>query len=161
GQFKPALAGTFVDPKLPKGYAPFGIRNLNGFIYVTYAVQDDDKHDDVKGKGHGVINIFDTAGTFVRRFAAKGKLNSPWGIDLAGSNFGPLTGALLVANFGDGTITGFDFNGKTIGQLQTAPKTPLVIDGLWGLSFGSGCSEADRNTLFFTAGPSDETHGLF
>ena len=71
------------------------------------------------------------------------------------------SGDILIGNFGDGTITAFDFNGKTLGQLQSAPKTPLVIDGLWGLTFGSGCSEIDRNTLFFTAGPSGEAHGLF
>lgn len=161
GTFKPALTGTFIDPKPVKGFAPFGIRNLNGFIYVTYAMQDDMKHDDVKGKGHGYINIFDSSGTFVRRFTSKGKLNSPWGMDLACSNFGSFNGALLVGNFGDGTITAFDFNGKTLGQLESSAKTPIVIDGLWGLTFGLGCSGGERNTLYFTAGPNDEAHGLF
>ncbi len=161
GTFAPVLVGKFADPKLPKGYAPFGIRNINGQIYVTYAVQDDAKHDDVAGKGHGAINIFDTSGNLVRRFAAKGALNSPWGMDIACINFGTFNGALLVGNFGDGHITGFDFAGKEIGQLTVTKKQSLSIQGLWGITFGLGCGEGDRNTIFFASGPDDEAHGLF
>ena len=161
--------GAFTDPDLPPGYAPFGIQNLNGVIYVTYALQDALKHDDVPGKGHGFVNAFDTAGKLLRRVASKGRLNSPWGLVLAPPDFGFFSGDLLVGNFGDGKINAFDpgaqrDNGEyqQRGRLHSAGGPPLVIDGLWGLAFGSGsAASGPRNTLFFTAGPSDEQHGLF
>src|SRR2546426_989507 len=161
--------GAFTDPDLPPGYAPFGIQNLNGVIYVTYALQDALKHDDVPGKGHGFVNAFDTAGKLLRRVASMGRLNSPWGLVLAPPDFGFFSGDLLVGNFGDGKINAFDpgaqrDNGEyqQRGRLHSAGGPPLVIDGLWGLAFGSGsAASGPRNTLFFTAGPSDEQHGLF
>jgi uncharacterized protein (TIGR03118 family) len=161
--------GAFTDPDLPPGYAPFGIQNLNGVIYVTYALQDPLKHDDVPGKGHGFVNAFDTAGKLLRRVASKEKLNSPWGLALAPPDFGFFSGDLLVGNFGDGKINAFDpgadeHNGEyeERGQLHSADGPPLVIDGLWGLAFGSGSpASGPRNTLFFTAGPDGEQHGLF
>src|SRR2546429_9996537 len=113
------LLGGFTDADLPPGYAPFGIRLLGGTIYVTYALQDADKHDDVTGEGHGFVNSFDTEGHWLRRVASRGRLNSPWGVALAPADFGAVSGGLLVGNFGDGHINAFDphrFQGN--GQLR-------------------------------------------
>src|SRR2546428_3007393 len=160
--------GAFTDPDLPPGYAPFGIQNLNGVIYVTYALQDALKHDDVPGKGHGFVDAYDTKGTLLRRVASEGKLNSPWGLALAPPDFGFFSGDLLVGNFGDGKINAFDPGAsdddkgyKKRGELHSADGSPLVIDGLWGLAFGTGSpASGPTNTLFFAAGPDGETHGL-
>jgi uncharacterized protein (TIGR03118 family) len=161
--------GAFTDPDLPAGYAPFGIRNIGGTIYVTYALQDAAKHDDVPGEGHGFVNAFDTAGNLIRRVASKGQLNSPWGLALAPADFGFFSGDLLVGNFGNGRIHAFDpanLNGQGEfqhrGPLHAANGRPIEIDGLWALAFGSGSpASGPTNTLFFTAGPFDEQHGLF
>jgi len=163
------MPGVFTDPNLPPGYAPFGIRNLGGVIYVTYALQDADKHDDVPGEGHGFVNAFDATGNLLRRVASRGRLNSPWGLALAPAAFGFFSGDLLVGNFGDGKINAFDprqpqGNGEyqQRGQLHAADGPPLAIDGLWALAFGSGSTASGpTNTLFFTAGPGEEQHGLF
>jgi uncharacterized protein (TIGR03118 family) len=156
------LSGSFTDPDLPRGYAPFGIRAINGKLFVTYALQDDAAHDDVAGHGHGFIDVFSTDGVLLQRLASRGTLDSPWGMALAPSTFGDLGGALLVGNFGDGHINAFDPNsGRFLGQLSSSPGHPVVIDGLWGLTFGNGVSAGDSNTLYFTAGPDHEAHGLF
>jgi uncharacterized protein (TIGR03118 family) len=170
--FKPVqMPGAFVDPDLPPGYAPFGIQNLGGTIYVTYALQDADKHDDVAGQGHGFVDAFDTAGNLLRRVASKGQLNSPWGLALAPADFGRFSNHVLVGNFGNGRIHAFDpahltgqgeFQNR--GPLHSADGPPIAIDGLWALSFGKGANNNANgltNTLFFTAGPFDESHGLF
>src|SRR5262249_32148931 len=104
GTGAPQLTGKFTDPNLPAGYAPFGIQNIGGFLYVTYAVQDSAKHDDVAGAGNGVVDVYDLNGNLVRRLTAGGALNSPWGLALAPAGFGPAGGELLVGNFGDGVI---------------------------------------------------------
>src|SRR5215510_13156009 len=104
------IPGAFTDPNLPAGFAPFGIQNINGTIYVTYALQDADKKDDVAGPGHGFVDAYDTFGNFIRRVASTGELNSPWGLALAPSDFGRFSGDLLVGNFGDGRIHAFDPN---------------------------------------------------
>ena len=161
--------GAFTDPTLPDGYAPFGIQNIGGTIYITYALQDADKHDDVRGEGHGFLNAFDTAGTLIRRVASRGRLNSPWGLALAPDDFGAFSGDLLVGNFGNGKINAFDPGAsrgnseyQQRGQLHSADGPPLVIEGLWALAFGKGApNNGPMNTLFFTAGPGDEQHGLF
>ena len=165
--FHPVSAG-FSDVVLPSGYAPFGIRNLGGTIYVTYALQDADRKDDVAGVGHGFVNAFDTDGHLLRRVASRGRLNSPWGLALAPPDFGQFGGNLLVGNFGDGHINAFDLqrfeaNGELQerGQLHAANGPPVTIDGLWALAFGNGASAGPTNALFFTAGPFDEEHGLF
>ena len=162
------VSGGFTDPGLPPGYAPFGIRNLGGTIYVTYALQDADKKDDVAGVGHGFVNAFDTDGNLLRRVASTGRLNSPWGLALAPADFGQFSGNLLVGNFGDGHINAFDLdrfqgNGELQqrGQLHAADGRPIAIDGLWALAFGNGAAAGPTNALFFTAGPFDEEHGLF
>ncbi len=157
-----ALSGSFSDPAIPDGFAPFGIRNFNGDIYVTYAKQDDAKHDDVKGKGLGFVNVFDSDGNLIRRVASKGKLNAPWGLAMAPASFGKFSNRLLVGNFGDGKINAFDVaTGKAVGTLQTSPRKDLSIDGLWGLHFGNGVRDQPTDTLFFTAGPNEEANGLF
>ena len=155
------LAGSFTDPSLPSGYAPFGIQTLGGQIFVTYAKQDPTKHDDVAGPGNGFVDIFGTDGTFVRRFATQGTLDSPWGLALAPSTFGNFHGDVLVGNFGDGLINAFTPAGVLRGQLKSETSAPIQIDGLWGLRFGNGGSGGDPNTLFFAAGIDGEAHGLF
>ncbi len=147
---------AFVDPAIPGGYAPFGIENINGLIYVTYAKQDRDGEDDVPGPGHGFISVFDADGNFIRRLASRGALNSPWGLALAPDRkFGNLTGALLVGNFGDGEIHGYDINtGAFLGTMSKPDGTPLREDELWAL-------HVIGNAVYFTAGIVEEEHGLF
>jgi uncharacterized protein (TIGR03118 family) len=147
---------AFVDPDIPKGFAPFGIENINGLIYVTYAKQDREAHDDVPGPGHGYVDVFDTDGNFISRLVSRGLLNSPWGLTLAPNNFGNLSGALLVGNFGDGHIDGYDpTTGAFLGTMLKPDQTPLVTDGLWALQALGGKS------VYFTAGILGEAHGLF
>lgn len=166
------IAGAFTDPNLPAGFAPFGIQNIDGTIYVTYALQDEDKEDDVAGPGNGFVDAYDTSGNLIRRVASAGELNSPWGLALAPANFGRFSGDLLVGNFGDGRIHAFDPAQLTtagefeaVGLLHSAGGRPVQIDGLWALQFGHGTTATSANglttTLFFTAGPADEEHGLF
>jgi uncharacterized protein (TIGR03118 family) len=165
--FNPAtIDGAFVDRKIPDDYAPFGIQNVEGRIVVTYAKQDAEGEDDVAGQGHGFVDVFDTSGMLLARVAQHGQLNSPWGIALAPSNFGAFSGDLLIGNFGDGRINAYESkkDGKFefAGQLRTSDHKRLVIDGLWALQFGKGTTNnGPTNTLFFTAGPDDESHGLF
>ena len=143
GSFHPA--GSFTDPSVPAGFAPFGIQNIGGNLYVTYAKQDAARH-----------------GNLIRRVASGVPLNSPWGLAIAPSTWGRLAGDLLVGNFGDGAINVFDpVTGDWRGGLKTETGEPLRIDGLWGLRYGNGGSGGDPNTLFFTAGPDDEANGLF
>src|SRR5438309_8174199 len=125
--FHQVTPNGFVDPNLPAGYAPFGIRNFNGEIFVTYAKQDHARHDDVKGVGFGFVNVFDTGGNFLRRLVANGNLNAPWGLALVG-------GELWVGNFGDGFINVYDpMTGAFIETLMRADGTPLQLDGLWDM----------------------------
>lgn len=165
--FKPiSVAGGFTDSTIPAGFAPFGIQNINGDIYVTYARQDAAKEDDIPGPGSGFINVFDTNGNLIRRLASDGALNSPWGLTLAPSQFGAFGGDLLVGNFGDGAINAYNpATGAFLGSLAGSNGSALAIQGLWGLSFGNGAQGQDPNTLYFTAGiPGDgavEDHGLF
>jgi uncharacterized protein (TIGR03118 family) len=159
--FAPAtLGGSFTDPDLPAGYAPFGIRNIDGDLLVTFAVQDDDKHDDVAGPGNGIVDVFDTDGQLVRRFATFGPLNSPWGIARAPFAFGRFSGAILIGDFGDGRINAYDMDGNFQEHLQDESGRPIEIDGLWTLTFG-GAAKSDPDTLYFTAGPNGEQDGLF
>ncbi len=154
--------GGFVDPAIPSGFAPFGIRNLDGKLYVTYAKQDAAGEDDVAGPHLGYVDVFDPAGRLLSRLAARGLLNAPWGLAVAPAGFGRLEGAILVGNFGDGTINAYDpATGAFRGSLSDTRGRRLVIDGLWGLSFGNGLPTQPTGTLFFTAGPDDEAHGLF
>jgi uncharacterized protein (TIGR03118 family) len=155
--------GKFADPQIPAGYAPFGISVINAQLYVSYAMQDEDMEDDVPGAGHGFVDVFDTDGNLVKRFASKGQLNSPWGMAWTPFEaFGSFDNALLVGNFGDGTINAFDFDsGDFIGKVMDANGTPIKIPGVWALQFGLAVANSSSSTLFFTAGIQDEQHGLF
>jgi uncharacterized protein (TIGR03118 family) len=158
-----ALAGSFTDPNLPAGFAPFGIRNINGRLFVTYAKQNAKKHDDVAGPGNGFVDVFDSDGNLIRRFASAGTLNSPWGLALTPKQFGRFSEDLLVGDFGDGRINAFNpQTGEFLGQLENKDENPITISGLWGLVFGNGTKVGgSRNTLFFSAGIAEEQHGLF
>jgi uncharacterized protein (TIGR03118 family) len=161
-----SLPGNFTDPNLPSGYAPFGIQNIGGKLFVTYAKQDSAGKDDVAGPGNGFVDVFDTNGNLIGRFASDGTLNSPWGIALAPGNFGEFSNDLLIGNFGDGRISAFDLAGNFIGQLDNPNGSLLQIEGLWALQFGGGNANSGAvNDLYFTAGipgPDEiEDHGLF
>jgi len=159
-----AVDMPFVDPGLPAGYGPFGIQNIGGHLFVTYAKQSGG-NDEVAGQSLGFVDEFETDGTFITRVATRGQLNAPWGLAMAPSNFGRFSGDLLVGNFGDGTINAYapqpDGTFAHRGQLRTADRKPVTIDGLWGLGFGNGAGSGATNALYFTAGPDDESHGLF
>jgi uncharacterized protein (TIGR03118 family) len=158
------LPGTFTDPSLPEGYAPFGIQNIGGVIYVAYAKQDEDGEEEVPCAGCGYVSAFDTAGNFIERVASARDLNAPWGLAMAPANFGKFSGDLLVGNFGDGRIHAFrrgEDGWEEHGVMKGTNHRPIKIDGLWGIGFGNGAAAGPTNTLFFAAGPDDETHGLF
>ncbi len=157
-----SLAGSFSDPNLLPGYAPFGIANLGGNLYVTYALQNAAKHDDVAGPAHGFVDIYDTNGNLIQRLVTRGRLNSPWGLAMAPATFGRFSNDLLVGNFGDGRVNAVDLaTGDFLGQLRDANNTPITIDGLWGLDFGNDANAGPKTTLFFTAGINGEADGLF
>jgi uncharacterized protein (TIGR03118 family) len=154
--------GTFTDPNLPQGFAPFNIQNLGGKLYVTYAKQDATATRDVAGAGNGFIDVFDTSGHLLQRLVSGGALNSPWGLALAPANFGSFSNDLLVGNFGDGTISAYNpTTGALVGQMLDANGNAIHIDGLWGLAFGNGVSSGPANTLFFSAGINGGRDGLF
>lgn len=162
-KFEPAnddLAGKFEDPALPAGFAPFGIRNIDGNLWVTFALQNAAKHDDVAGAGNGFVDVFDTDGHLLKHFAAGGNLNSPWGLTRAPFGFGQLSGDILIGNFGDGKINAYHSDGTFDDAIEDREGKPLVIDGLWGLQFG-GALNSNPQTLYFTAGIEKEAHGLF
>lgn len=147
---------AFVDPDIPPTFSPFGIENINGLIYVTYAKRDADGEDDVPGPGHGYVSVFDADGQFIKRLISRGRLNSPWGLALAPNNFGKFSGALLVGNFGDGLIHGYDINtGASLGKMTKPDGEPLVLDELWALH------TIGAKSVLFTAGIVEEEHGLY
>jgi uncharacterized protein (TIGR03118 family) len=161
GLFTPTTTdGNFTDPAIPPGYAPFGIWNIDGDLFVTYAQQNAQKHDDVAGAGHGFVDVFDTDGHLLRRLASGGPLNSPWAVARASYAFGRFSGDILVGNFGNGRINVFDERGRFIDELDGPNGKALVVDGLWTLTLGGG-RKSSSDTLYFTAGPNGETHGVF
>jgi uncharacterized protein (TIGR03118 family) len=158
----PNLAGTFTDPSLPAGYAPFDVQDIGGVVYVTYAEQDPSKHDEVDGAGLGYVDAYDQNGNLLGRLVSNGVLNAPWGLAIAPAGFGNLAGDLLVGNFGDGTISAFTTSGAYVETLDGTNGNPLSISGLWALHFGSGSANGGGvDTLYVTAGPNGETGGLF
>jgi len=162
----PSLTGNFTDPNLPAGYAPFNVQNLNGNLFVTYALQGPGG-DDLAGAGHGFVDVFDLNGNFAQRLITMDVLNSPWGLAIAPGNFGAFSNDLLVGNFGDGRINAFNLStGAFLGTLNDPMGNPLTIEGLWGLRVGNGGNGGDPNFVYFAAGipgPGGEVedHGLF
>jgi uncharacterized protein (TIGR03118 family) len=166
GTGAPALPGTFMDPTLPAGYAPFNIQNVNGSLLVTYALQDPAKHDEIAGPGFGFVDRYDLNGNLLGRLVSNGPLNAPWGLAIAPANFGLFSNDLLVGNFGDGRINAFNpLTGALVGTLLDESGNPLEIQGLWGLRVGNGGNGGDPNAVYFAAGiPGSgmiEDHGLF
>lgn len=164
GSFQPHSFGqsAFLDPNLPSGYAPFNVANINGKIIVTYALQDDQKHDDVPGIGHGFIDVYDSQGTLLQRLPHVYALNSPWAMVVAPNSWAQLSGKLLVGQFGSGGIAAYDVaNNLFLGVLQDDQGLPIRINGLWGLNFGNGAASGPTDTLYYAAGYFDEAHGLF
>jgi len=162
------LLGQFSDPSAPAGYAPFNVQSVSGMIFVTFAKQDPEKHDDVAGRGHGLIDVFNPDTGLFHRFAtglSAGAtipfMNSPWGVAVAPSTFGKHANQLLVGNFGSGTIMAFDATGKFRGLLHDIEGEPIAIDGIWAITFGNGGRGGVPDTLYFSSGPDDESHGLF
>lgn len=160
-----AMQGKFVDPTLPAGFVPFGISAIGGQLYVTFAMQDSAKHDEMTGAGLGYVDIFDFSGNLVSRFASGGSLNAPWGIAPSPAGFGSIAGDVLIGNFGDGTINIFKPQGASpatsVGSLRDSKGQPLVLAGLWSLVFGNGDSDKPATTLFYTAGFANQTDGVF
>lgn len=152
------LVKSFTDAGLAgAGYVPFGVAVIRKSLFVTYAFKAAPTDgDETAGPGLGYVDEFDLQGTLIRRFASQGTLNAPWGLALAPQGFGKFGGALLVGNFGDGTINAYHpRSGAFLGQLSDPHGTVIRIEGLWGLAFRS-----EGGSLYFTAGPDDENHGL-
>jgi uncharacterized protein (TIGR03118 family) len=154
------LVGNLTDPHLPAGYAPHNVRVINNVILVAYAKQDAAKHDPMLGEGLGIVDAFDMEGNFHGTFASGALLNAPWGMAAAPANFGDFSNDILVGNFGDGTINAYTTAGQFVGQLSNSAGQLIATPGLWELVFGAG-GTGDPNTLYFTAGGSDQTNGLF
>jgi TIGR03118 family protein len=150
---------SFTDRNIPAGFAPFGIANIGGRLYVTFAKQEPpDNEDDLPGPGNGFVDVFNPDGTVASRFASNGSLNSPWAVVLAPTTFGSLGGMVLIGNFGDGLIGAYNPNtGAFVSFVNDLGSSPIRIDGLWGLTFGP---QVGSTSLFFASGPNDETHGL-
>ncbi|HEY4159175.1 MAG TPA: TIGR03118 family protein [Polyangiaceae bacterium] len=161
--YAPVAGGKFADPQVPAGFAPFNVVAMDGKVFVAYAKQDATKSDEVDEVGAGYVSVFNTDGTLASHLLGQGVLNAPWGLAVAPAGFGDLGGNLLVGNFGDGKVHAYDLaTGEMTGQLVKPSGAELVIDGLWALAFGPNVATADLSQqLFFTAGPVDETHGLF
>jgi uncharacterized protein (TIGR03118 family) len=154
------LSGSFADPQIPRGFAPFNIQELGGLLYVAYAKQDADRADEVAGQALGFVDVYSTSGQLLRHLIERGQLNAPWGLALAPAGFGRFSGALLVGNFGDGRINAYHpSTGEFLGRLRHEDGSPIEIEGLWALRFGNGVT-GNPTTLLFTAGI-DDAHGLF
>jgi uncharacterized protein (TIGR03118 family) len=154
----PGLSARFTDPALPKGFAPFNVFAVGSTVYVTYAMQDEQAEDEVAGRGLGFVNSFDGVTGNVARIAGRDTLNAPWGLAIAPASFGRFAGALLVGNFGDGRIGAYR-DGRSLGLLRMRRGGAVRIQGLWALQPGTATT-GGAGTLWFSAGPDDETHGL-
>jgi uncharacterized protein (TIGR03118 family) len=150
------LVKSFTDTTLPAGFAPFGIQDINGLLYVAFA--------NTSGLSGGFIDVFNEDGTHMKRLVQGGHLNQPWGFAVAPQNFGPLSNALLISNnTNSGTINAFDIaNGAFVGTIRDSTGKVIHIDQLWGIEFGDGTGiNGGKNELFFTAGPSNNLAGTF
>ncbi|HEY0790478.1 MAG TPA: TIGR03118 family protein [Chthoniobacterales bacterium] len=163
---------SFVDSRLPQGFAPFNVQNIGGNLYVAFAKQDEAKHDEVDGPGLGVVDVFSPDGCLLCRLEGGAWFNAPWGLAQAPGDFGSASHKLLVGQFGSGEILIFDpVTGRFAGKLHGKGENAVQIQGLWGISFGSGTAPAPAtasvqpsgpaNVLFFTAGVNGEAGGLF
>jgi uncharacterized protein (TIGR03118 family) len=162
GNFQLIASVIFVGPNLRAGLAPFNITAIGTRLFVTYAVQDADRKDDVPGIGNGRIDAFDVDGNFGFTVLDGGLLNAPWGMALASSAFSrTLDGFLIVGNFGDGTLLAVDPASGANAQLRTIDGAVVVVPGVWGLQFGDGVNVGVTSSLYFASGPDGETHGLF
>jgi uncharacterized protein (TIGR03118 family) len=165
GSFGLVPDSGFEDPSLPQGFAPFNVQVLGDRVFVAYAKQDADAEDEVAGQGRGRVDVYDLAGNLLGGISGHGQLNAPWGLAIAPASFGTLAGDLLVGNFGDGQINAFREVGPgqfvPDGELRGSDDRPLAIDGLWALQVSQGGNNGTAGQLFFTAGPNEETHGLF
>lgn len=156
------LEDRFMDHQVPDGYAPFNVQNIGGNLYVAYAKQDDQKHDEVDGAGLGFVRIYSPTGSLLGHLEHGPWLNGPWGLTQAPTDFGPYSHDILVGNFGSGQIAAFDpVTGEFKDLLRDAKGAPLWIDGLWALSFGNGATAGPATSLFFSAGTNHEQGGLF
>jgi uncharacterized protein (TIGR03118 family) len=153
---------AFGDERIPRGFAPFNVQDIGGNLYVAYAQQDSAKHDEVDGQGLGYVDVFSPEGRLLHSLEWGQWFNAPWGIAQASGDFGAYSHDILVGQFGSGQILAFDpVTGRYKGNLLNASGSPIAIDGLWGLAFGSGTGSGAANALYFTAGPDGEQHGLF
>lgn len=156
---------AFHFPDLDENWSPFNIQNVGGNLIVTFAHRAPGSHDEDHGAGLGFVGVFDPKGHLLSRLRHGSWFNAPWGAAAAPGDFGKFSHRLLIGNFGDGTIHAFNlFTGEHEGMmLDDTTGQGLVIDGLWGISFGGGnaTNNGPTNTLFFTAGPNDESDGLF
>jgi uncharacterized protein (TIGR03118 family) len=158
----PSMEESFDDDSLPRGYAPFNVQNIGGNLYVTYALQDSAKHDEIDGAGLGYVDVYSPTGKLLKRLEHGPWLNGPWGLVEASSDFGAYSHDVLVGQFGSGKILAFNpITGRFEGALQNASNQPIQIDGLWALSFGNGGAAGPLNSLYFSAGSNNEQDGLF
>jgi uncharacterized protein (TIGR03118 family) len=155
----------FKDRSLPKRFAPFNVQVIGNRVFVAYAKQDEKAEDEVAGRGLGRVDVYDLAGHLLGRIDGHGQLNAPWGLAIAPASFGTFAGDLLVGNFGNGQINAYRETrpGHLVhaGTLRGPDNHRLEIDGLWALQVSQGGNNGTAGQLFFTAGPDDESHGLF
>ncbi len=160
--FDPSEGEDGAAEQIPLGFAPFNIQNIGGTLFVTYAKQDAERHDDVAGDGNGFVEIFTPSGRHIGHLQHGSWLNSPWGVVWTPRDFGEFSNTLLVGNFGSGRIAAFNgFTYKFIGFVKNPDDSILSIDGLWAIAFGNGANAGPSTTLYFTAGTNHESDGLF
>lgn len=155
-------SNAFKDWQVPADYAPFNVQNIDGSLYVTFARKEAGSIDELHGPGKGFVDVFSTSGALMKRLQWGAWFNAPWGVALAPANFGGFSNMILIGNFGSGKIAAFDpVSGGFRGLVRGVHSRPMMIEGLWALSFGNGANAGPVNTLYFTAGIDDEAHGLF
>lgn len=157
------MPGLFEDHAIPPGFAPFNIQGVGPNVFITYAKQDAAKHDPVPAApGLGFVSVFTDDGQLVQRLEHGPWMDAPWGVVWAQPGFGEFTNTILIGQFRGFNIAAFNpATGKFLGNLLNPDSSTLLIDGLWALRFGNDASAGPASKLFFTAGPNDETNGLF